>query len=487
MPLTLTAVEEVGEAYQISAIAGEPRVEINPELNIVQKLESLIDKHLSVSIPDGILPEEGIAEIQSFLASRGFNYPSSNLDGDILETDRRYFSWVWLDPKKGTLPKRLAKWLKKNYNQILPPQIMADLGAIAKRHSTSCLNYYYQITDKLTFGDAEFGYDRSGGSCWWGNSKYAEKFIKHGGLACLFYNSDQPRVNSNGIGRIWIAPDYDDSKYAMLFNGYWDDGQGASLMLTRVVATILGVTYRKVINATSPLDLYINGDPSIAYVIGDKMVVDQLIANHPRYKDFSIPHKEEQVICLHCAGSFPVSKTTRFDNVEVVCQQCREALYVGCYRCGRDVLKTSTNILPNVERPFCVSCWRNYTRECFFCHIRSWNSNFRLLPSYIDGLAVDYNYSRNFCCMSCSKIYIGRCRSCHTKTVNMDAEGNPICTSCEEQFEQEITLDRIVIDPITDEIYSLEEFDAASNDPVVVGASYYNSCVCDACTQARLG
>lgn len=214
----------------------------------------------------------------------------------------------------GTMPKRIAKWLYKTHDMKLSPEEMAEIGTISKTHTIEDDTYIFDITDDLDWRDGDFG---DADSCYWSTNKIAKEYLfDAGGLGfrvfrnepekvidsivnlhgewycrkydrkvtilsktfactcdnCMFVIEDDARKiekygdglyfyphkiyktleTYGGVGRCWVIPR---PEGLVLFNSY---GKYQLFAMARLLATIIGQSYRKVTAIGNEEGMWIN-------------------------------------------------------------------------------------------------------------------------------------------------------------------------------------------------------------------------------------
>lgn len=464
----------------------------------INEIRSLINQPLSIEMPNSITPE-GIYEIRSYLSNypRYYSTPRDNSeDNDVIG---KPFEWVWQN-KRGNLPKRLAKWLKKYYEINISPETMAEIGNIARRHSDSKPEvYYFMIVDKVDWIASELG-KGSEGSCWWGcegstgrknyhDDSYVAKYLAEGGLAVKFY--DKPTyLNADGIGRVWLLVEPLDQQWLVVFNGYWR-GQGATMRLAKVIASFLGHSYRKisVMSRSNGGRFYINN--ATGYLIGNQMIIDKIHSNYESIgKKLDLPRVEPRYHCGGCGLVFNESSMLNRSGISGIsiryCLDCDRKMFDNCDGGSHRVLKAE---LQSVIQVYSSTTWnrRKYARivtstsekivkwcqdciagsylcTCAVCNKQFYYTNgYTRSPYTVDG--------KDICSTACYRT-CRKCQDCREKTLNEDIHGDALCTACEEEFESDVSL----------------EFDL---EPIITGRVSVNSvdewggCQCPECSMAR--
>jgi hypothetical protein len=160
------------------------------------------------------------------------------------------------------------------YNIKLSPEILAQVGCIARDNSGSQSSFAVEVTRDLNQDASDFYHD---GSCWW--TDYAESrcaLKTNGGFGLRTF------TEWNGVsGRAWVMPlrqlphgslgptfDTVNPDAFMVFNGYGDlSGYAAA----RIMAHMTGGTYRKTDFSCEPM--YINNKSG--YLIAPEEIAGQ--------------------------------------------------------------------------------------------------------------------------------------------------------------------------------------------------------------------
>lgn len=437
----------------------------------ISEVRSLIGQPLKTVVPGGEIPHAGIAEIQLYLSRKGFSYPGRVEDG-ISD-----FEWVWLT-KQGTLPKRLGKWLKKKtWERKSPPDdLLAEVGSIAKRHTLAeSEEFFFEITDQVDWGSAQMG-QSSNGSCWWnsgsGNHVISRpqdgckvlQYLKDSNLIVKFFPSDDQRESCLGIGRVLLAVEPDQQEWALTFNGYWR-GQGATLKLTRVLSSFLGVGYKstKVMGNNSSAAhggrFFINN--GMGYVLAGQETLLKFLSKE-KEGVVDVPRVIPMVSCSGCSGRVAVAESLQildpiFGSSLPYCTSCAMRLFDSCMNCRgfqakgtlvevRKFLRRSYHYRGRLRIPtstilsWCSGCVASHAKGCAEC------------GGIFSGVSIVAG--ETYRCPPCLQRLMKPCKECRVaRTINRDAEGDPFCSACEEELEREITLGEIWIDPETDQIY----------------------------------
>jgi hypothetical protein len=237
------------------------------------------DSEHVVTIPEGIISEDGLKAVESILYTVP-NYRAVHvmaLIGDEWKTDA------------GTYPKRLARALHKAGGDKLSPEVLGQIGTVAREHSADQAGWRVSVTRDLN-GSAEDFYHED--SCWWGDYSESRCALKtNGGIGLRTWRTTHYGY-SQVTGRAWvlpvnvdaagrITPTYDTSARAFLvFNGYGDlEGFDAP----RIVATMTGGSVRRVRLSISPM--YVNSNSG--YLVASPDIIDQ-VTSESNYVGLSV-------------------------------------------------------------------------------------------------------------------------------------------------------------------------------------------------------
>lgn len=212
------------------------------------------DEPFYVSLPEGIIDESGISQIESHLwHTRHFGAVPF-----MREVGREWKN------AKGTYPKRLNRAYYNATKASLPDDVMERIGTIARSNSKG-YDLTLEVTRNLNLHPDDFAH---GGSCWWGEYNSSRCALKTNGGFGLRSFGDPGYGYGHGVtGRAWVMPmtltdgwlkptfDTEHPDALLVFNGYDDLSEGTA---ARVVAMAYGMTYRKVGLHLDPM--YINGE-----------------------------------------------------------------------------------------------------------------------------------------------------------------------------------------------------------------------------------
>lgn len=238
------------------------------------------DTRVTVTLPAGVITAEGMAAISQYLWRYGYEqYDSQSRDPEhnteeALARQRNYLKLsaqnalvaalgcTW-QTRQGNFTKRLSRHAFKTYGLKLPPEIVSQIGCIAREHSTA-VDYHLEVTRNLNLSASEFG---NAGSCWWGGYEESRCALKsNGGFGMrTFATIDGEACAHEVTGRAWMLPlTKDGETFKPTFNTHPDafavfNGYGilSGYAPARVLAHMAGMTYRKINFDCSPM--FVNG------------------------------------------------------------------------------------------------------------------------------------------------------------------------------------------------------------------------------------
>lgn len=220
------------------------------------------DQRTSVSLPSGVISEEGMGRISRCLWDH-----ARSLSGEERDTLNRlaypedletHVGNKW-QTGKGNFTKRLSKYVY-DHNVKLPPSVISEVGNIASENSQG-MDFAIEVTRDLNLSSEAFG---NSGSCWWGSYGSSRCALKsNGGYALRSFDED-----NDVSGRAWVLPLAREGDHGltptfetlapaafMVFNGY---GDLSGYTPGRIVAHMAGLTYRKIGFLADPM--YVNGE-----------------------------------------------------------------------------------------------------------------------------------------------------------------------------------------------------------------------------------
>lgn len=220
------------------------------------------DERVTINLPAGVISDEGIHAMAAYL-NRQTQYAAAAI---AMSLDSRW------QTKEGNFTKRLSRALYKQNGSKLAPEVMSNIGNIAREHSTS-VAHAVEVTRNLNLPAEEFAHEDS---CWWQSYASSRCALKsNGGFGLRSFNDGDTTYPT---GRAWVMPlrevagaltptfDTMTPDAFMVFNGYGDLGGYTG---ARIMAHMAGMTYRKVNFSADPM--FINSDSG--YLVGSEQIV----------------------------------------------------------------------------------------------------------------------------------------------------------------------------------------------------------------------
>jgi hypothetical protein len=244
------------------------------------------DEFTIVTLPSGVISDEGMAQIASHLRwwGRRVADPYTDEYHDVrgkwnsLSRSLEVMDARW-QTKQGNFTKRLSRFAYKEYGLKVPPELLSEIGNMASQQSGGA-EYKVAFTRNLNLPAGDFAnYD----SCWWGSYAASRCALKsNGGFALRTFNT------YDGVtGRAWVmplrsvgtlpnsgelAPTFEtlDADAFIVFNGY---GDMHGYIPARIMAHLAGMTYRKVGFAPGESVMYVNNE--WGYLVAPEEIADR--------------------------------------------------------------------------------------------------------------------------------------------------------------------------------------------------------------------
>ncbi len=206
------------------------------------------DVRASFTLPAGTISQAGLKELGRYIRYQGYRNLSYDLDklGDQWQT------------RNGNYAKRLSRLAYQDHGEKLSPEVMSQVGVIAREHSNA-VDVRIEVTRDLNLSASDFYHDDS---CYWGSYSESRCALKTNGAFGLRSFNQYGDVS----GRAWVMPLRKDEAGSLVptfntmtpdafvvFNGYGDLGGYAA---ARIMSHMAGWTYRKIGFDCSPM--YIN-------------------------------------------------------------------------------------------------------------------------------------------------------------------------------------------------------------------------------------
>lgn len=243
--------------------------------------------------------------ISSYGIERIINLLSNHISRTFKVVDN--IEWTW-KTSRGTLPKRIASYVKKEFGIKLSTEVITKIGNYAADNTNKGKSYIFEVDNlKSGFWDAgDFGDD---GSCFWGGRSMVKELLQdYDFYAIKFYETAENQCC--GIGRCWAKPI---KNGFVIFNTY---GPYSQLEVARMLANYLGTLYKKIYlyNDNNSGDLLYINNASGLYIGKDTDI--------ERY-DFKIDENEYENHCCECGDTEDLEAI----NGELYCQDCRDSLF----------------------------------------------------------------------------------------------------------------------------------------------------------------
>lgn len=360
-----------------------------------------LDTPYRINIPTKAVTEEGMVEVRRYVRRQ---------TGYALDVT---FSSEWLitnknedDGRVGTMPKRISKYLYKGHNLKISSAFMAEIGNIARVHTTKEDIFVFDITQQLTWDAGDFGDD---GSCYFDGEYNHSRLglIDAEQYALRLFRNKEEKVEIDRIvsirNRVWVCDtrekpvehdlvsdtcrciycrnakqrrENDLSKYGTIiltedvviyrtypagagygrawlveqdnnlitFNAY---GEYQLMQISRILSTIMGKSYRKTEVNHHSGGLYLNGD---GCVIGtDISDLKHITLN------FSIYITEPMCTCSMCSEEMPEDDALWHVDA-MMCVDCYNDSVGSCDRCGGATWRDSLHMIDKLDGWFCADC-----------------------------------------------------------------------------------------------------------------------------------
>lgn len=226
------------------------------------------DTRFTITLPAGVISEEGLTAIRRYLMREG----QYDLSYDLGKLGNQW------QAKTGNYTRRLSRLAYQAHGSKLTPEVLSQVGCIARDHS-SPVSTEIEVTRDLNQSAEDFAND---GSCWWGS--YSESrcaFKTNGGFGLRSfgeYDSVDGRAwvlplklaeDASGIQTGKLTPTFDTMTpdAFVVFNGYGDLSGYAG---ARIMAHMAGWTYCKIGFECSPM--YVN---SGGYLIAPEDIAEK--------------------------------------------------------------------------------------------------------------------------------------------------------------------------------------------------------------------
>lgn len=368
-------------------------------------------KKIVVNMPLGMVSETGVSEILHLLCVHVDPYVVRHL---FPPTESIDWEWRWQVGGKaelvGNLPKRISKRLYQ-YNRIkLDEAVMTEIGNIAAQNVEKKQKFVLDFTQKFDWRPGDFA---DGTSCFLSGEHTALPYMRSvGAYAARFWS---PYDVNCGVGRVWMLPYPPPSADPfgwIVLNGYFDSdryksespsgqkyGQLQTSDLTRVIAHVLGLTYKAVQFSDAYGHIYANSGGA----------------------SFFVSDAERQ-------AAFQAGERIRYSPEKSVVQKYIAA----CCYCGEQQVSWDAepldlgDMMKDADGLWHPKCWDRVHVECCQCHAVIHTQRTRHLAGHMGG-----NYKLvKYLCMAC--VQAGNWRSCPRCASLFPATRELYCPACTE-------------------------------------------------------
>lgn len=347
---------------------------------------------------------------------------------------------VWAT-KRGTYPKRLAKVLKKS-GYLASPALMGAIGQAAADNTSRTDEYWFRIDNQFTCDKSGFLYEKGmhgdDNSCFHpgGMYEHAPYDIEFsGGMLLRTFEPSSPEFGYHfdyapgdrgrwyaGVARCFIIPcTYHDSEGGyheglVMINGYCQNGYNQDLLhLARLIATVEGLSYRKVSIRDHFRQIYINNNTG--YVIGEWENIHNVQSVDIYVKDSGRTPNLVMSYCNLCGERLEKEDLTAVGD-DLVCPECMELYYISCRRCGEWAFSQDALVVSGEH--WCRHCADEFSVECAQCGALH--------------LKVEvHRIGREYWCENCTDKYAMECAGCgalHAPEELSKENGRYFCKEC---------------------------------------------------------
>jgi hypothetical protein len=357
------------------------------------------DQRFRLEVPGNGISRSGVDLIRSYLYQKHCH----NLPSD--------WRWEWLVPGKGdyvgSLPKRIAKWYKREHTITLAPDVLSHVGNLGTQHCDKNREYFFDFTQDFNWKPGSFG--EATDSCYWGCRSGARVMLKdNNAWAVRFY---QDETYSQGFARAWVV---DNEDWLAMFNGYGLD----ICTISRIVAQFLDNAYYCKINLRNygqkDATLWING--GVGWAVGPQDIVTAIGTHDFEWED---PIGK----CCEC-GEQCGERWHEYQHLRI-CNDCFCDNYFECTLCER---------IGRQDDGYCSEHWDGYL--CESCHTHSTNTCPACDEEYLteDGAVGP---DGQWYCSDCLREEFVTCQGCGGAMLRSESrEGpdeQPYCAACYEE------------------------------------------------------
>ena len=251
--------------------------------------------------------QEGIDKIRRFLWTAKGEWSDQVPYLSLPDT----FDFTW-KTEDGKLPKRIARYYYQTYNIKLTPDVLSEIGNIARDHSQDGETYTFEFVDEFNWQAGDFG---DWGSCFFGGRRSALVTLRENGAwAICFYDE-----NGKGKARAWL---FDRDTYLIVFNGYGFTNS-STLRIAKILAAFKGQSYKYVMLRGGGI-VYINN--AAGYIVGELTEIS------PR-SDISF-YLDEYYCCYECDDTLDEDSVYYGPDDHHYCDNCFYQRWDSCEHCG---------------------------------------------------------------------------------------------------------------------------------------------------------
>jgi ribosomal protein L37AE/L43A len=314
--------------------------------SIVDTLNKHINKFIKIQLPDDMVVDEGKEKVIIKILEYLNLVPDMTLTtflSSIITLDKN-IEWVW-KTTRGTLTKRIAAALYKEYQIKLEPSILSEIGTMLKNYHIDKQNLlcdFVPLKPKMEWWNR--GMFEDSNSCFWSERNGARMLMANNGFWCFRVWSDKARqaLHDNpkltptdliltedkdyGMARAWIFP-YKNN--IVMFNGYARNNSALQnnslLQLTRIASLYLGTSYKEIAflnEGQADGLLYINNGGK-GYILGEQSIINRVNEVDANFKE----DEYQTHICQFCGET---RDTEQMTDGQWACENCENEYYSYC-------------------------------------------------------------------------------------------------------------------------------------------------------------
>lgn len=137
------------------------------------------------------------------------------------------FDWKWMT-RRGTLVKRVAKYLRDEHGLRLENTEQSKIGTIASAFIRPATQSYIDLTDDFNWTPGTYS---DGNSCYWGGRAASRPILERMNALAIRGYEKLPDGTFKPKARAWFFPYPDDPNCLIVMNGYgWDTRTFAHLL-----------------------------------------------------------------------------------------------------------------------------------------------------------------------------------------------------------------------------------------------------------------